>query len=195
MKTIVALILCCFAFTGCVAKNLTPEMQSQVDGVKATASMWAADPSVVAAVKAQNTKGPIPGMTNDQWAGLSANDSTVRAIQENAVSQMLASKVKADYKLTGAMVSAAKGEATAFSSKTNKYNHSGTKGFDAAITGQSYVAKPHWSDSADKYVVKVSVPVMDSGKTIGVLTVGVGTEKEGGFVWPWDWTWTSEDWD
>ena len=196
MKTILALILCTFAFTGCVAKTLTPDLQATVDGQRTSIASLAADPVIVAAAKAQNAKGPVPGWTNSKWEDLSPNDPAVRAFQENSAGGLLTTRVKSSNgKLISASLSGAKGEKIAFTSKTPNYLLAGHDKFERPMAGETYVAKPRWDYSAGEYAVPVCVPVMDGGKPIGVLIVGVGAEKQGGFVWPWDWTWTREDWD
>ena len=43
--------------------------------------------------------------------------------------------------------------------------------------GAVFVAEPEFDDSAKAYLIQVSVPVIDGGKAIGALTIGVNLDE------------------
>jgi len=185
MKTLVITLLSC-ALVGNLlaldsASRITPEIQAELDAQKRTIAQWAASPVLVAAVKAQNKSGPLPGMTNGKWRSLKPNDAIVQTLQQNAASMWLAKKLGASNGLyREAFLSAAKGEKAAFATKPTSYLHANDEKFEKAMTGQSWQGKPEFDKSSRSHVVQISTPVLDRGKPIGVLVVGVAmkTMKE-----------------
>ena len=178
MKTLLALVLgCAFAspsFGLDSTDRLTPETQAVLNTQKQTVARWAADPVLVAAVKAQNAKGPLPGMTNRQWRGLAPGDPTVQALQKNAAGVWLTKKMAANNGLfREAFLSGAKGEKVAFVEKPSNYLHAGMPKFDVPMSGQIWEGQPEFDKSSRSHVVQIAVPVKSSGKPIGVLVVGV----------------------
>ncbi len=178
MKTLLAVCLGC-ALVGNVlaldsAARITPEIRTQLDSEKRTLAKWAADPVVVAAVKAQNAKGAIPGMTNRKWHSLKPEDPTVQAFQKNSAGVWLTKKMAAsDGMAREAFVSGAQGEKAAFVEKPTNYIHMGEPKFDVPMTGHQWEGVPEFDKSSHSHSVQISTPVFDKGKPIGVLTVGV----------------------
>jgi hypothetical protein len=182
MTTMVATILG-FVLIGTVhaaETTVTPEMQSTLDAQKKVIAAWAADPVLAAAVRAQNEKGPIPGMDNAVWKATPRSDPLVQAFQKTPAGVWLTGKLKAsDGLFTEAFLSAAKGEKVAFVEKTTSYIHSGSAKFNVPMSGKEWQGQPEFDESTQVYAVQISTPVPDNGKTIGVLVVGVSMKKLG----------------
>lgn len=182
MKTVIATILG-LVLVGTVHaadSAVTPKMQSTLDAQKKVIAAWAADPVLVAAVKAQNKKGPIPGMDNAAWKATPRSDPLVQALQKNPAGVWLTGKLKtSDGLFTEAFLSAAKGEKVAFVEKTTSYTHAGSVKFDVPMSGKEWQGEPEFGESSQVYAVQISTPVLDNGKTIGVLVVGVSMKKLG----------------
>jgi hypothetical protein len=143
-------------------------------------TVWAADPVLVAAVKAQNEKGPIPGMDNAAWKATEHSNPLVQTFQKNTAGVWLTEKLKAsDGLFTEAFLSAAKGEKVAFVDKTTSYIHSGSAKFDVSMSGKEWQGEPEFDESSQAYAIQISTPVLDNGTTIGVLVVGVAVKKLG----------------
>lgn len=178
MKILLAVVLGCALVGTAVARDssarITPAMRAELNAEYKALAQWAANPAVVAAVRAQNAKGPIPGMTNGQWAKLAPNDPVVLSLQKNAGSVWLAKKIAASNGLIReAFLSGAQGELAGFASKPTAYFHTREAKFGEPMKGFAWEGKPEWDKSSRSHSIQYSVPVYDKGKVIGVLTLGV----------------------
>lgn len=179
MKTLLAALLGC-ALVGHVfaldsTARITPEIRAQLDAEKKTLVRWAADPVIVSAVKAQNAQGPIPGMTNRKWRSLKPNDHIVKAFETNAAGVLLIKKMAASGDMVReAFLCAAQGEKAAFAQKPTNYLHKGEPKFDEPMkTGKVWEGVPEFDKSSHSHSVQLAAPVLDKGKPIGVLVIGV----------------------
>ncbi len=183
MKTLIAVMLGCALIGSAVAARdssirLNPEMTAVLDSQKKVIAQWAANPTVVAAVRAQNAKGPLPGMTNAKWKSLAADDPLVLSFQKNAAGVLLTKKMAASHGLIReAFLNAAQGEKVAFVQKPTNYNHAKEPKFDGPMSGQPWQGKPEWDKSSHSHAVQISTPVFDRGKPIGVLVAGVSVKE------------------
>jgi hypothetical protein len=157
------------------AFEITPSVQGEIDRQKAAIAQWAAHPDVLRAVKEQNTKGPLTGMDNAKWKTLRRSELVVRTLQMNPAARFLKAKVDESGGVYGeAFLNAAQGEKVAFVEKTTSYIHKGQAKFDVPFqTGQSWQGKAELDESSQMYNIQVSVPVLDAGKPIGALVVGL----------------------
>lgn len=158
--------------------EITKEVQQQIDGWKKTATEWAADPKVVAAVVAQNAKGPIDGMDNKKWKTLRRRAPEVEAFTSNDAAKVLATNTQATQGVVSeAFLNAQKGEKVAFLEKTSSYLHAGSPKFDQPFQKlENWQGKPEFDESTQTYAVQIAVPVLDpknQKQAIGVLVVGL----------------------
>ena len=164
-------------FTGSVAAfDLTPAVQAELDKQKAIVAAWAADPVLIAAVKEQNLKGPLPGVDNAKWKSIRRSDPIVQAMVKSPAGLYLKKQIEAGGgALDKAFLSAAHGEKVAFAEKTISYIHKGQEKFDAPMaTGKPWqMAKAWFDESLQGYAIQVAAPVMDGEKPIGVIVVSV----------------------
>lgn len=178
MKTLLAVFLGCALVGNVLALDstfrITPEIRSQLDTQKRVLAQWAKEPTVVAAVRAQNTKGPIPGLTNRKWRSLKPNDPTVTAFQQNPAGVLLTRKMAASKGLFNELfLCAAQGEKVAFVEKPTTYLHKGEPKFDVPMSGKPWEGVPEFDKSSHSHAVQISTPVFDKGKPVGVLVGGV----------------------
>lgn len=159
--------------------QVSPGAQAALDRQKQVVASWAADPVIVGAVKAQNAKGPMPGMDNAAWKTTRRSDPVVKAFQTNAAAQLLLAKLGASGGLVSeAFLSGSRGEKVAFAEKTTSYIHAGHPKFDVPFgSGAAWQGKPEFDESSQTYAVQIAVPVVDGGKPIGVLVVGVNLSQ------------------
>lgn len=155
--------------------DISPAVQGELDRQKAVIAQWAASPEIVQAVKEQNAKGPIPAMTNAKWKTLRRGDLLVREFQMNPAGRFLKGKLReGGITYNEAFLSGSSGEKVAFVEKTTSYIHKGQPKFDVPFQGgQPWQGKPELDDSSQMYTLQISVRVVDAGKAIGVLVVGV----------------------
>lgn len=182
MKTTIAAFLLCASFTHLFAADgkLAPEIQAKIDEQKKAVAEWAAEPAIIAAVHQQNKLGPLPGMTNEKWKALAPTDPAVQALQTNEAGVWLTTKLKkSDGLLTEAFLSGAKGEKVAFVEKPSNYSHAKNAKFEEPMSGKTWQGEAEMDESAKTYEVQIAVPVLDEGKPIGVLVVGISGTKLG----------------
>jgi hypothetical protein len=179
VKTRVAawLLIAALLATPLFAATLSPEAKSKVDAMTVQIKSWASDPQVVSAVKAHNAGPPdeYSGMTNESWAALTVLDPKVRALTKNAVAEFL--KTKKSAVVTEAFVLAADGTKVAFLSKTTYWCHKGKPKHDVPMTGKSWMGPVEVDESTGQQQVQVSVPVLDGGKPVGSLVVGLAVSQ------------------
>lgn len=158
-------------------KELSAAAKAALGKETQTIAGWASAPEIVAAVKEQNAKGPLAGMDNEKWKAVKRSDPIVKSFQDSPAGQFLAGKVSAGKGLYAeAFLSGAQGEKVAFVSKTSAYIHKGKPKFDQPFTtGKPWQGPVEFDESTQSYTVQVAVPVLDGGKPIGVLVVGINT--------------------
>ena len=152
---------------------LQAKINAKIDLIKT----WAADPAIVAAVKAHNASEPADhaAMTQDKWASLTVLDPFVRGFSKNDAAAFLKSKKTDD--VAEAFVSDAKGDKVAFLAKTTSWCHKGKPKHDQPMAGKTWQGAVEVDESTGQQQIQISVPVMDGGKAIGSLTVGFAVAK------------------
>lgn len=153
------------------------KFQPSIDAQVKIAQRLAADPAIVAAVKAQNAAAPanFAGMTQAKWAAAPASDPFVQALATNAVATALKGH-KTDV-MAEIFVNAADGRKVAFLAKTTSWSHKGTPKHDVPMTGKTWQGEQAHDNSSNTDSIQISVPVMDGGKAIGSVVVGLDVAK------------------
>jgi len=147
---------------------------SQLDAKVKEIQGWAADPVIVKAVKAQNAA-PASEMTEAVWKTLSVLDPKVRRFTRNEVARLIKSKnVPA---LSEAFVSAADGTKVAFLSKPTRWSHAGVPKHERPMKGEIWRGQEEVDESTGVRQIQIAVPVLDDGKPIGSLVVGLDISR------------------
>jgi hypothetical protein len=161
------------------SEEISSKMQLKIESYKKKATIWAADPAIVNAVKESNAKGPVPGMANAKWRELKETDPLVQGFITSPIGQLLTKWMSSDAKgINKIVLSGDKSHRAAFTSMPAIYIGKGKPNFDEAITGkiwQQDESKPDPSTHID--TVQIAAPVNDGGKTIGVLLVSLTVEN------------------
>lgn|SRR5262245_7343567 len=149
------------------------KLDNQVNAIRA----WAADPVIVAAVKAINAGEPADNaaMTEDKWSTMSILDPFVRAFSRNDAAGVL--KARKGDEVSEAFISAANGDKVAFLAKTTSWCHKGKAKHDAPMAGRNWQGPIEVDKSSGVQQIQLSVPVLDGGKPIGSLVVGFAISK------------------
>jgi hypothetical protein len=152
-------------------------MQPRIDAQVKIAQRWASNPVVVAAVKAQNAAAPagFASMTQDTWAAAAAGDAFVQGFATNKVAALLKGQ-KSDV-MSEVFVNAADGRKVAFLAKTSSWSHKGSPKHDVPMTGKTWQGEPMMDESSKIESIQIAVPVMDGGKAIGSIVVGLDVAK------------------
>lgn len=156
-----------------LAGELPPEVTAKVEKAKKRLTELAADPAVLAAVREANGH-DSGGMNNGKWIELSDNDAVVKSALTSKVSQQIAKWEQADDTVNKIVLRDQKGNLIGASTRPLIFNNANRPVFANAIKGQAWSAgeiKPDTSTQIPS--VHVAAPVIDGGKTIGVLHAGV----------------------
>jgi len=165
-----------FAGTG-LGQAPTPEVKAQVDSKIKQLQSWSTDPAIVAAVKAHNSGMPAEdkAMTNEKWSTLTVLDPYVRSFTKNPLGVYL--KTKKDDQISECFVSGADGTKVAFLSKTTSWSHADKDKHKVPMTGKTYLGPMAMDESTGLQQVQVGLPVLDNGKPIGSIVVGLTVSK------------------
>jgi len=159
------------------AKISDPAAQARVDEQIKVITAWAADPSVVDAVKAHNAALPPEqrDITQEKWSTLSVLDPIVRSFTKNPTGQFLKAR-KTDL-ITEAFVSGAAGLKVGFLAKTTNWSHLGKPKHDVPMSGKPWQGSIEVDESTGRQQLQVAVPVLDAGQPIGSLVVGLNLDQ------------------
>lgn len=155
------------------AAPLDPALQTKVSAKIKEVQAWAADPAVVNAVKAYNTgKSPeMAAMDQAKWASTSVIDPLVRGLTKNPAAGVL--KAKGGEVVSEAFISGADGGKVAFLGKPTNWTHKGKPKHEQPMTGKTWQGEVEVDESSGLQQLQVAVPVLDAGKPIGSLVVGL----------------------
>ena len=155
------------------ADAVDPAMQAHIDAQIKLIQTWAADPLIVGAVQAQNAGLPpeLAAMTQDKWKDLSKLDPFVRTLDKNPAGVFLKSKKSSV--VIRAFLSDAAGIKVAFTAKTLAWNHKGDPKHDLPMAGKIWQGPMEQDKASGLDQIQVSVPILDGGRPIGSLVVGL----------------------
>src|ERR1035437_5306094 len=159
------------------SQSLSPEIKANVDNKIKQLQGWASDPAVVAAVKAHNSSMPAEdkAMTNEKWSKLTVLDPYVRGFTRNPLGVYL--KSKKDDQISECFVSGADGTKVAFLGKTTSWSHADKDKHKVPMSGKSYIGPISMDESSGVQEIQVGLPVLDGGKPIGSVVVGLNVSK------------------
>ena len=159
------------------AQGLEPKVQAKLDAQVKLIQAWAGDPTLVRAVKGHNASVPpeYAAMTQEKWKSLSILDPFVRSFSKNEVGEFL--KTRKNEFVTEIFVSGAEGLKVGFLAKTTNWNHKGKPKHDVPLTGKNWQGAVEVDESTGLQQVQVAVPVLDDGKAIGSVVVGLSVSK------------------
>lgn len=175
VQLVILSVMALIAVTAYAGFEMTPAVQAELDKQKTVIATWAANPVIVNAVLEQNRKGPIAGMDNAKWKMTRRSDPVVTAFQNSSAGQLLKARLdESKGAISEAFLNAARGEKVAFVEKTTSYIHVGSSKFDVPFnSGNAWQGKAEFDESSQTYAIQISVPVLQEGKPIGALVVGV----------------------
>lgn len=158
---------------GAARADVSAELQAKLDAQFPIIEQWAADPVVVAAVRERNVTTPpeFAALNQDAWTDLDPNAPVVRSLAGNPVGLILRGHRSELY--TEAFVSAADGTKVGFIAKTTNWSHLGKAKHDVPMKGRRWQGVIERDASTGLQQIQIAVPVLDDGKPIGSLVVGL----------------------
>jgi len=180
-RTFAFLILVLFTFPAAAQKVEIPEDELQeILRVKIRAvKRLAANRVVINAVKEQNmTASSLDQIKkiDDKWRSTEELTRFKKSLQTNSAGQYLRKRVRRNATYGEAFLTDSQGANVAAYPATSDYWQGDEKKFTASFNGgegKVFIGPVEFDDSSKNHVAQVSVPVLDRGKTIGVLVVGV----------------------
>lgn len=162
-----------FLTSGLVSAFASP--QDKIDAQIALIKTWAADPVIVDAVRAHNAQLSPEELALDQekWGARPQLDSLIRGYAKNAVGTFLSTKRNGV--IAEAFVSDAAGYKVGFINKPTFWCHAGKPKHDVPMSGKTWQGRIEIDTSTGMRQLQISVPVLDAGKPIGSLVVGLST--------------------
>jgi hypothetical protein len=159
--------------------EMTAALQKELDRHVEKIKAMALDPVIVKTVFWASQKGPLAGMDNEKWKTVRRSDDLIRTFMSGDAGRLLAKRLEASNGLwVRAFVCGMRGEQVASTEKTDHYLYGGQPRFDIPFTtAMTWQGPPELDADSDAHDVQISAPVISSGKTIGVLVVGVNLTR------------------
>jgi hypothetical protein len=159
------------------AQALEPAIQAKIDEQVKAIQTWASDPVIVKAVKEHNANLPADqaAMTQDKWKTLSVLDPWVRSFAKNEAGQLL--KNKKNDAISEAFISGADGLKVSFLAKPTNWSHKGKTKHEDPMGGKTWQGAVEVDESTGLQQIQIAVPIMDAGKPIGSLVLGLSLSK------------------
>jgi hypothetical protein len=159
------------------SQALPPAIKTNLDIKIKQLQAWSTDATIVAAVKAHNTNPPAEdkAMTNEKWAKLTVLDPYVRSFSKNPLGAYL--KTKKDDQISECFVSGSDGTKVGFLAKTSSWSHADKDKHKVPMSGKTFVGPVALDESTGLQEIQVGLPVLDGGKAIGSIVVGISVSK------------------
>jgi hypothetical protein len=152
--------------------DIVPELQA-----------WGMDATLIAAVQAQNSS----GMSLDdikardaEWRGVDGMDAGMTAMMESEAAKKLSAFEKTQPYFFEVFLMDNQGANVAMTNKTSDYWQGDEAKWQESFKGGAgavHIGDVEFDESAQAYLVQVSVPVMDGGAAIGAITIGINLDE------------------
>jgi hypothetical protein len=175
-------LLALLALVPTSARAQAPTWQEPVQRVLEQLRALARDPALIQAVKAQNArKVPPPAIQklDVQWRASSGTPDFMRPYLDNTCVTALRRFQQRLPAVADAFVMDDQGALVAATQRTSDYwQGDEAKWLQAFASGRGaeFIAPPEFDDSLQVYAVQVSLPVLEAGRPIGVLTVSLSLD-------------------
>jgi hypothetical protein len=183
-KTLILTIVGIFLATGAGFAHAGEKApQKVVDLANSKLAQLGSDAVIVEAVKADNAKGKSLDQIKDmdkKWRDTPGIADYMKAIMESEAGKHLRGIQKSAPYFAEIFVMDNKGANVAMTDKTSDYWQGDEAKFKNSFNGGSgavFVDEVEFDDSAQAYLVQVSVPVKDGGNVIGAITFGIDVDQ------------------
>jgi hypothetical protein len=181
MRLAVYVVFALFLTVGSVYAEKAP--QKVYDLAEKTLAPLGSDPLIVAAVKAQNSKGVTLSeiqQMDEKWKGHAGIADYMAALMESNLGKHLRQLQESQAYYAEIFVMDNQGANVGMTDKTSDYWQGDEAKFQKSFAdgkGAIFVDEVEFDDSTQAYLVQVSVPVMDGGKAIGAITFGIDLDQ------------------
>lgn len=170
----------------CLSATIAFAAEEAPQAVKDLAPMlqaWGNNPVLIAAVKEQNSKAATLDAIkkiDTEWMATPGVTPFMKSLLENSAAKELSKLEKSKPYFTELFLMDDKGANVAMTNKTSDYWQGDEDKFTESFKGGKgavFVDKVKFDKSSQAYLVQVSVPVMEGGKAIGAITIGVNVDE------------------
>ena len=178
---LVAVLVMVVFCAGLAAAEKAP--QKVYDLAEKTLAALGQDPVIVKAVQEANTKGQTLDQIKEmdkKWQETAGVADFMKALMDNECGKRLMEIRNGAPYFAEIFVMDNQGANVALTDKTSDYWQGDEAKFEKSFNngaGAVFVDEVEFDDSAQAYLVQVSVPVMDGGKAIGAITFGIDVDK------------------
>ena len=158
------------------------EAPAQLKELIPTLQSWGTDATLITAVKTQNGKGitlDAIKQRDTEWRKVEGLDADMKAMmQSDAAKQLSKFEQSAPYYFELFLMDNL-GANVAMTNKTSDYWQGDEAKWQESFKngmGAVHIGEVEFDESAQDYLVQVSVPVMENGKAIGAITVGINLD-------------------
>ncbi|MEZ5739156.1 MAG: PDC sensor domain-containing protein [Burkholderiaceae bacterium] len=158
------------------AADLSADLQQRIDALRET---WANSATLINAIKEQNARNiPLSDIQeiDRKWMATSGLAAFMMPVLDNPAVAELLRLEKATGHVQESFVMDNQGALVAATNKTSDYWQGDEAKFTESFKngqGAVHVGKVDFDKSAQAYLVQVSIPVMDDGRAIGAITIGI----------------------
>ena len=171
-----------FAFAG-LAPAAEKAPQKIVGLANSSLVKLGTDPVIVKAVEEENAKGKTLAQIKEkdkEWIKTPGIVDYMKALMDSDCGKHLREIQKSEPYYSEIFVMDNLGANVAMTDKTSDYWQGDEAKFQKSYNGGKgavYISNVEFDDSTQAYLVHVSVPVKDGGKTVGAITIGVDVDK------------------
>ncbi|GAB6904274.1 conserved exported hypothetical protein [Desulfosarcina cetonica] len=184
MKKVVFLLIAGLMVFAPIAVALAEEAPQKIkDLAQNELAGYGTDPVIVKAAAGENAKGKTLDQIKQQdntWQNTAGIVDFMKALMENECGQHLREIQGSKPYFAEIFVMDNQGANVAMTDKTSDYWQGDEAKFQKTFNdgaGTVFVDEVKFDESAQSYLVQVSVPVVDGGKAIGAITFGIDVDK------------------
>jgi hypothetical protein len=165
------------------AALVAEEVPQAVQALAPTLQAWGTNPTLVAAVEERNAQGTGLDAIKKQdadWRTTTGVNGFMAGLMDNAAAVELKRLEASEPFFTELFLMDGQGANVAMTNKTSDYWQGDEAKFIEAYKGGQgavHIGEVEFDNSAQAYLVQVSVPVMDGDRAVGALTVGVNLDE------------------
>ena len=171
---------------GLSSSMVLAEISPKIKAISEELKEWGKKPELVNAVKKQNAKGMSLNSIKEmdkKWQSTPGVSGSMKEYLENDTAQYLKRLEKSKPYFTEIFLMDNQGAVVAETNKTSDFWQGDEAKFQVPFNngngGKVEISKEKFDESAQAYLVQISVPVVDpdTSKAIGAITVGVNVDK------------------
>lgn len=156
------------------------EVQKALSREVTTLQAWASNKVVLGSVRAQNAKNVPLAETQRLDADWQAGKAAAlrKQVTSGACADELRKLVAVDARYSETFVMDARGALVCASQATSDYWQGDEPKWTRAFRdNKTFIDRPRLDESAQSRLAQISLPIVDGGKTVGVITVGMQLDR------------------